>query len=435
MAKKEIKKTEAEAEAEEKATFRKSALEHIAAPKTLDDLISVTTSKAWILLVIITLLVSIGVIWAIFGTIVTRVQGQGILIAEKAELLSIFAPQSNGYIEKLFVKMGDPVKAGQVVAILKNPDAANQIKNKQAYLQQLKKQYEELKERAEKELSIKQKELDTRKKILQDVINNQTRKSKQLKDLLDGVEQGLKVGALSKISYLNIQISYLDSIDAISRAKQEISQLNLEQINLRDTWEERLRAMKTKQDEVIYEVNTLLGLQGITHKIIAQGNGIVTNLHVKEGDFVNQGQVLLNISSNIAGLEAITFVPAAKGKLIKVGMDAQVSPTTVKKLEYGDIKGKVLRVTNFPVSSEYLESILRNKELVNNFLKVGPVIEIRIELTKAPKNFSGYAWTSSYGPDQIITPGTLAEVKIAVRKQAPITLFIPRLEKLYGGAK
>jgi HlyD family secretion protein len=45
---------------------------------------------------------------------------------------------------------------------------------------------------------------------------------------------------------------------------------------------------------------------------------------------------------------------------------------------------------------------------------------------------SGYQWSSSRGPDVVISSGTTASGRVAVVQRAPITYVVPSLRELGG---
>ena len=71
--------------------FRKAALDRLSSPEDLDRLVSISSPRAWIALFGIGLLLAVAVAWSVFGTIPTRVKGQGILINSGGRLFDAVA--------------------------------------------------------------------------------------------------------------------------------------------------------------------------------------------------------------------------------------------------------------------------------------------------------------------------------------------------------
>jgi len=106
-------------------------------------------------------------------------------------------------------------------------------------------------------------------------------------------------------------------------------------------------------------------------------------------------------------------------------MTVLISPTNIKKEEFGSIKGKVALVSPFPSTPKGMLARLQNEALVKYFSQKGAMIAVRIQLITDPTNPSGYEWTSVAGSEQTISAGTLVNSMITVKKQKPLSLIIP----------
>jgi hypothetical protein len=65
--------------------FRRKALEKLASPEQLDQLMAITTPRSWLALFGLGGLLLAAVLWSVFGTIPTTVTGDGILIPGEQE--------------------------------------------------------------------------------------------------------------------------------------------------------------------------------------------------------------------------------------------------------------------------------------------------------------------------------------------------------------
>ena len=125
------------------------------------------------------------------------------------------------------------------------------------------------------------------------------------------------------------------------------------------------------------------------------------------------------------------YVRPEDGKKIRPGMVAQISPSTVRREEYGFIEGTVTSVATIPSTDEGMLRMLKNKQLVQQLSGGGAPFEIAVELTLDPRSNNGFRWSSSAGPETDINPGTLAEGTITVRQIHLIGLLIPLFERLF----
>lgn len=109
-------------------------------------------------------------------------------------------------------------------------------------------------------------------------------------------------------------------------------------------------------------------------------------------------------------------------------MPAKVFPKHVNTLEFGGIVGTVTYISELPIDPQSIESTLENQRLVEKFIQTGPVFKAKIGLTHSPDTISGYLWTTSHGPKEKISIGSVANVGIVVKKQHPFDIIIPVVE-------
>lgn len=168
-------------------------------------------------------------------------------------------------------------------------------------------------------------------------------------------------------------------------------------------------------------------------RVISPYAGRVVEIRASEGSVVSEGSPLLSLepSQSSAAADAVVYVPAAEGKKIKPGMEVQISPSTVKREEFGFILGRVIAVGEFPASREGMLRVLGSEELVNKFSTIDTPIEVQVELLSDPASASGYQW-SSKAPDITIANGTLCSAQIVVERRRPLSLVLPLLKETMG---
>lgn len=116
--------------------FRKVALDKLSSPEQLDQLITVTSPRAWFVLAAIGAILVTVALWGIFGSIPTKVYGQGIVT--KSYGVHNIIPACSGRITDIRVSVGDPVKKGDVVARIEQPQLVEQINDLKTQLENLK---------------------------------------------------------------------------------------------------------------------------------------------------------------------------------------------------------------------------------------------------------------------------------------------------------
>jgi len=103
--------------------FRKTALERLASPEQLDQLLQVTSPRGWLALTGLGLLVAAALVWSFFGTVTTTVEGQGILI-RPGGVTRVVAPQA-GVVRSVLVRVGDVIYKDREVVRLAVPEATS----------------------------------------------------------------------------------------------------------------------------------------------------------------------------------------------------------------------------------------------------------------------------------------------------------------------
>jgi hypothetical protein len=157
--------------------------------------------------------------------------------------------------------------------------------------------------------------------------------------------------------------------------------------------------------------------------------GRIVELKVDNGSQVERGTPLLSVEGLDPGgrvdVVAIIYTAPAEGKKIRPGMEVQVSPSTVRREEYGFMLGQVASVGQFPATPQGMLRVLGNPELVKTLSAASSPIEVRVTLSTDEKTTSGYAWSSQAGPPIRIDSGTLCNAWITLDLRRPISLVLP----------
>lgn len=105
--------------------FREVSLERLASPEQLDELIKVTSPRAWLALLAIGCILASAIAWGFLGSIPTKIQGEGILLNNGG----VFSLQhhTSGQVVDVRFKVGDMVKKGDVIARIEQPQLVDKI--------------------------------------------------------------------------------------------------------------------------------------------------------------------------------------------------------------------------------------------------------------------------------------------------------------------
>ncbi len=160
-------------------------------------------------------------------------------------------------------------------------------------------------------------------------------------------------------------------------------------------------------------------------------DGRVVEVLMVEGDYVQQGARILSVEPSDARLEAVVYAPLAEGKKVQPTMEVEIALSTVRPEEYGYMLGRVISVSEFPVTEQGMVRVLGAPELASQFSMGGRPYEIVVQLLRDPDSGTGFLW-SSQGPDIGIESGTACSVRIVTERRRPITLVIPFLKRTLG---
>ncbi len=396
----------------------------------VDRTLSVTSARGWIaLIVILATAVAVGV-WSFLGEVATYVDAHGFLLNRGGKVVDAVAT-GRGRLDKVLVTVGDGIETNAVVALISNEELAAQHASALALVEERAYALDALKAAVAEEAKI--------------VHANNTRRRKQLDELEATALDMLNV---AQTNHGNSRKLYEDRIIQrvdLERSQQELNRarrvlldlsrdrglLEANEIKYENDNAVRIREM-TGQVEIakrrLDEIESLLS----TGKVLAPVSGQVTEIKATTGSVVHPGVPLVSIRTGTTELEILLYVPPDKGKQVQLGMQALVSPTTVRREEFGAIKGTVASLSPFPVSFEGIVAVLQNENLARSFSSGGPPYAGRVALHSDPATESGFAWTSPKASNLRLTAGTLASVEIKTRAQAPITLAVPLLKELLG---
>jgi HlyD family secretion protein len=422
-----------------KQTFRKAALERLSSPERLDEMMRVTSPKTWLALWACAFLIILAILWSIFGEIPERVNGVGILLPGGAT--RVLSAPLNGVVLELLVKPGEEIQPGTNVARMGVGADATELELLRKRREQLQTADEqstlaEAQQLAAEEASV----AASRAQIETERVANYT----SLQTAQTKYQRGLALRGTG-VSESELDTRRADLQQA--NANYESAAKKLKELDARS--EQVLGQNRDKRELRAKEINQLdLDIEKQSRKVQsaeyvqATEAGRVFEIPVRAGTNVNRNDTLLRYELLNEDLKAILYVPSGPGAKILDPKDPRnasheqpinLSPSTVKKEEWGTIKAVVDEKAAQPATRSGMIADLGNELLVDDFIKKqGVPFRVLAALEKsttAPETSTGYKWTSGDGPPHThIGAGTPVTAVIITSHKRPIDYVVPIFE-------
>jgi len=412
----------------------------------LDALVRVTTIQGWMYLATLFVVFAAASTFALVYEVPRKVNGEGILLTEKDTLTHVRA-QATGRLVDLRVKLGDWVAPDKLIGEIAQNDLSDAIGEAESKLDDLKREDRELTEFEKEERQKKDAAIAQVKQAVDQSQENAQDKLRIARQVLESTDRLRRQKHLGDLDVLESRQKYYEIKDDWFKGESRKAELKLEHV----TADLARRRMQLERSIKIRLVETKLALDRAkwerTSRVVSQSRGRVAQILSARGELVHEGSpiVLLHAPKEEQGTDdsgpqydSIVFVPAGEGKKIEVNDKVEVSPATVKREEYGFIKGKVVAVSELPATKLAMEAALAHPELVETFLKrysPGVLLRLHVKLEEVeprPDSQNHFRWSSSSGSRQPLKTGTMCQAAIVVGKRKLISLILPWTKTLVG---
>ena len=411
--------------------FRETALKKLRDPEQLDSAIKLASPRGWLALAAVGLVIASVVFWGFVGKLSFQVEGIGVVLREGGVVFDVNSPGS-GTVSRILIKVGDKVRTGQEVVRLSLPELDRQIEEARRSYTDLKSRYDRESEFVERDVSRREQNVQSQVHALEEKIGTATQRQEFFESLSKIEEQDLKKGYITRQQYESTLTSLYSATQEVRDYRNQVSSLLTDQVEYEN---ELVRALADLELQVLdargqFEVlETTLQTEAF---IPSPTDGTVTEVSVQLGDVVIDNQIVSVVEQAGGDLQLYGYFPVGQAKRVSKGMLAQVSPTSVESDIFGTIRGSVIDVGSLVETSEGINAIVGNEQLVDQIMAAGPPIQILIALDKDSSTVSGLEWSSSVGPPIQITAGTMAGVRITVRDERPVDLVVPIYETWVG---
>lgn len=408
-----------------RSIFREKALERLASPDNLHELVSVTSSRSWLALLGLAGIVLAIILWSFFGRLPKTVSGQGILIQSGgiAEVTLL----GSGIVQSILPKEGDYIRKNDTIAIVAQPELQLQIDNTRDKLQFLKEKRQKI-----VRFNLDSEELQslyTQKYTLEEKHEEAQKQKRKLEEILNNEQTQLEQGVSTKEKVNRARLRYLRAQRTTMVFDKQLQSLNLKLSAYRSPENTELEEIASEIREVKTTLEELNFRLSISAYVKSNYEGRVIELMAKTGQLLEIGDPVVSIeisNQQASALEVIIYVPPEDGKKVEQGMEVQIAPSTIKIEEYGYLLGEVSKVSEYPATRYGMRRVLGNADLAQTFSQDAAPIAIRVKLKKNPKT-KNFRWTSQKGSEVEVKAGTLCSANVVVSEQSPISLMLPFL--------
>ncbi|MBE9182952.1 NHLP bacteriocin system secretion protein [Oculatella sp. LEGE 06141] len=419
--------------AQKQNLFRKKSLERLSSPERLDQLMQVVNPGSWIPLAALGSLVFVALLWSIFGRIPITVEGRGILVfpGNVVPLQS----KSTGQLIELKIKVGDVVKAGQVIGTIDQSELQEQLNQQQAKLAELQSQDQQVGSLQNASTEAEKRAIQQQRQFLQQSLQNEQNLTAIYQQRLQVRKRLYTQRIVTNDALLDAEQQSLENLQTIANLQAQLQELDSRAAEQNRQDLEASTARKKEIQETQREIAQLTSQLSNNGQIISQQDGRVLEIAVTQNQVISAGSRIANLAEedSAEALEGITYFNVEDGKKIQEGMSIQITPQVVKRERFGGIMGVVTTVSPFPMTRAGATAVVGNAEVVEDLAAdQSSLIQISSRLMLDPNTVSGYKWSSSQGPETQISSGTTTIVRVKVEERAPITFVLPILRSASG---
>lgn len=402
--------------------FRQKALEKLASPDNIHELVEVTSSRSWLALFALGGLTLAFLGWLFFGELPRTVRGQGILIQSGG--LAEVSLLASGIVQQISVEDGDNVKKNDTIALVAQPELQLQIQNaldKLHYLQEKRERFVKysLADESQREPYLKKFELEEKMELSR-------QKRKRSDEQITAWEA--RNESTTKLNSLRLAYGRAKREEALLENEIQKMKLQLSGQNTADSYE--LDAIENEINDLRRSIQESQVKYSLSAYVKSPYNGKIIELKARKGQLIEAGTPIVSIEvtrSHVATvLEAVLYISPSEGKRIEEKMIVRIAPSTVRVEEYGYMEGVVEKVSEYPATKQGIIRTLGNADLAQVFTKDELPIAVVVKLIPA-KTKSGFKWTSRKGPDSPTKAGTPCEGQIILDRHTPIKVFFPSL--------
>jgi len=371
------------------------------------------------------------VVWSVVGSLPTKVDGQGILVASGGRVTDAVTTASGTLIDR-GVKAGDAVRQGEPLAALAQPDLAQRLAASKTQAAELDAALARQGGEEGQLSAVRAQNAKAQIAALQLTITAAEQRVKAYSDMLASQEKlaanGLTTDTQLQTTRERLAVARQEEVDA----RSHILQVSAEALASGETGARQLADARQQALQARQSAQALAADLSRSSMVIAPASGRLIEWKASFGSFVGAGSSVASVMSGANGLQFVLYIPPADGKRVKVGMPARIELNGVHKEDWGTLVGRVSSISQFPATPEGMHAVLQNDALVKSFSTEGAPFMARVDLIPDPHSPTGYKWSGGRGPPGALGSGATGAGHVVIETQAPISYLLGFLRKASG---
>jgi HlyD family secretion protein len=389
----------------------------------------------WLLLAALLLGICTALFWGVFGTVPTRVAGQGMLIPDSRATRAI-SSLYGGNLRTITVKPGDTVEEGQIIAYIDQPELEKQLEGATRAVALLAQQRSDVIEFYDGFLSKFSEAAEARRANVRETIALMQERADGLKKIEEGYKSLQSRGLATQLHVEDASDRLAAAEIQVQQAKSELEESFVDDLSTVNARDAAVRDYDARILEIVRQQSELKVSLDLGSVVRSPASGRIATVDAQPSTRLGPGAPVATLAEGSDGLDAVLFVSPLDGKMIAPRMRVDVVPTTIKAEEFGAIVGVVTEIGVAPETRASMMRLLNNETVVAQFSAMGAPFLVRVKLEKDSATPTGFRWTSGTGPSAGLSGqlsfGTLIQAGIVVREQPPIATVVPMVKKWFG---
>jgi len=379
-------------------------------------------------------------LWAVFWPVPTEVSGQGVfLYPDNAGVLNA---RFGGQVLDVAVKVGEPVRKGQVLMTLYLPVLEKQLAQQRGNLAQLERINADLDQRDLRRLETEQRAVEVALAKLSDDTARYAQLQSTYSSKLSNLDWLVRRDVVAPLSreVVAVQQGFTNTsvdLDAVKIQRKKVL-TDYEQVKL--TIETEALNRRYQIDDLKRQIRVTEARIAYDGEVVAGRDGNLLDIQVISGQTVATRQRLGTIGrprktgSKAPPLRAVAYFSPADARRLPLGLRMELVPQWKQRGRFGGIVGQVSQVLTLPATEDDVSTTTGNPQLAKELTKEGPVMRAEIELGRDSWSNDGYRWTLSGGSGVFpIRDGLTLNAYGYVEWRSPLSYVLPGLRSLTGG--